>query len=129
MPEKMKKGLSKLWKQEPVTFANFVIVSLEEELINPAEKMPAKFVKKSEFLESQANKATTAKSIEIRGIEASEEATLLHLKSGDNDKAAVLNEYIKIKYKRSLDMVRNILFSTKKLLGYIVILCNLMQKL
>ena len=52
--------------------------------------MPAKFHKKLEFLEekSQANKVTTAKSIEIRGIEASEEATLLHSKSGDNDKAA-----------------------------------------
>ena len=91
--------------------------------------MPAKFGEKSQFLESQGNKATTAKSIEIRGIEASEEATLLHLKSGDNDKAAVLSEYIKIKYKRSLDMVRYILFTTKNLPGYIVILCNLMQKL
>ena len=97
MAEKMKKGLSKLWQQEPVTFANFAIVS-SEELINHVDKMPAKFAEKSQFLQSQANKA--AKSIEIRGIEASEEATLLHLKSGDNDKAAILSEYIKIKYKR-----------------------------
>ena len=93
-----------------MTFANFAIVS-SEELINLVEKMPVKFAEKSQFLESQANKA--AKSIEIRGIEASEEATLLHLKSGDNDKVAVLSEYIKIKYKRSLGMVRNILFMPK----------------
>ena len=106
MAEKMKK--------EQVTFANFAIVS-SEELINLVEKMPAKFAEKSQFLESQANKA--AKSIEIRGIEASEEATLLHLKSWEYDKAAVLSEYIKIKYKRSLDIVRNILFTTKNLLG------------
>ena len=126
MAEKMKKGLSKLWQQEPVTFTNFAIVS-SDEVISLVDKMPAKFGEKSQFLESQGNKA--AKSIEIRGIEASEEATLLHLKSGDNDKAAVLSEYIKMKYKRSLDMVRNILFTTKNLLGYIVLLCNLMQKL
>ena len=112
--EKVKKGLSKLWQQEPVTFENFAIVS-SEELIHLVDKMPAKFAEKSQFLESQANKA--AKSIEIRGIEASEEATLLHLKSGDNDKAAVLSEYIKMKYKRSLDMVRNILFTSKNLLS------------
>ena len=77
-----------------MTFANFAIVS-SEELINLVEKMPAKFAEKSQFLESQANKA--AMSIEIRGIEASEEATLLHLKSGYNDKAAVLSEYHKNK--------------------------------
>ena len=108
-----------------MTFTNFAIVS-SDELINLVDKMPAKFGEKSKFIESQGNKAV--KSIEIRGIEASEEATLLHLKSGDNDKAAVLSEYIKMKYKRSLDMVRNILFTTKKLPAY-VILCNLMQKL
>ena len=44
--EIVKKGLSKLWKQEPVTFANFATVS-SEELINLVEKMPAKFAKKS----------------------------------------------------------------------------------
>ena len=129
MAEKMKKGLSKIWKQELVTFTNFAIVSSEEELINLVENMPTKFSEKSQFLESQANKATTAKFIEIRGIEASEEATLSHLKSGDNDKAAVLSEYIKIKCNRSLDMVRNILFTTKNLLGCTVLLCNLMQEL
>ena len=64
----MMKGLSKLWKQELVTFANFAIVSSEEKLSNLVGKMPAKFAEKSEFLESQANKATTAKSIESRGI-------------------------------------------------------------
>ena len=125
MAEKMKKGLSKLLQQEPVIFTNFAIVS-SDELICLVDKMPAKFGEKSQFLESQGNKA--AKSIEIRGIEASEEATLLHLKSGDNNKAAVLSEYIKMKYKRSLDMVGNILFTTKNLPAY-VILCNLMQKL
>ena len=129
MAEKMREGLSKLWEQELVTFAKFAIVSPEEELINLVQKMPDKFAEKSQFPESQANKATTARSVEIRGIEASEEATLLHLKSGDNNKAAVLSEYIKNKNKRSLDMVRNILFTTKNLLGYIVLLCNLMQKL
>ena len=114
MAEKVKKGLSKLWQQEPVTFQNFAIVS-SEELGNLVDQMPAKFGDKSQFLELHANKA--AKSTEIRGIEASEEATLLHLKSGDNDKAAVLSKYIKMKYKRSLDMVRNILFTSKNLLG------------
>ena len=113
----MKKGLSKLWQQEPVTFQNFAIVS-SEELSNPVDQMPAKFDDKSQFLELQANKA--AKCTEIRGIEASEEATLLHLKSGDNDKAAVLSKYIKMKYKRSLDMVRNILFTSKYLLSTVM---------
>ena len=114
MAEKVKKGLSKLWQQEPVTFQNFAIVS-SEELSNLVDQMPAKFGDKSQFLELQANKA--AKSTEIRGIEASEEATLLHLKSGDKHKAAVLSKYIRMKYKRSLDMVRNILFTSKNLLG------------
>ena len=110
MAEKVKKGLSKLWQQEPVTFENFAIVS-SEELIHLVDKMPAKFGEKSQFLESQAIKA--AKSTEIRGIEASEEATLLHLKSGDNDKAAVLSEYIKMKYKRSLDGKKYFIYKQK----------------
>ena len=46
MAEKVKKGLSKLWQQEPVTFENFAIVS-SEELIHPVDKMPAKFGEKS----------------------------------------------------------------------------------
>ena len=96
MAEQVKKGLSKLWKQEPVTFSTFAIVP-SDELVNLVKKIPAKFDKKSKFLEeeSQAYKATTAKSTEIREIAASEEATLLDLKSGDYDKAAVLSEYIK----------------------------------
>ena len=53
MAEKMKKGLSKLWQQEPVTFPNFAIVS-SEELISLVDKMPAKFDKKSEFLEEES---------------------------------------------------------------------------
>ena len=64
MAEKVKKGLSKLWWQEPVTFENFAIVS-SEGLIHLVDNMPAKFAEKSQFLESQANKA--AKSTEIRG--------------------------------------------------------------
>ena len=98
-----------------MTFSNFAIVP-SQELDDVVKKMPAKFDKKSDFLEeeSQADKATkTAKSIKIRGIEAPEEVILLHLNSEDNDKAAVLSEYIKRKYNMSLDMVRNILFSTK----------------
>ena len=82
------------------------------EHINLVDKMPAKFAEKSQFLQSQENKA--AKSIEIRGIEVSEEVTLLHLKSGDNDKAAVLSEYIKIKHKRSLDMGKIYFIYNKK---------------
>ena len=114
MAEQVKKGLGKLWKQEPVTFSNFAIVP-SDELVNLVNKIPAEVDKKSEFIEkeSQAYRATTVNSIEIRGIEASEEATLLDLKSEDNDKAAVLSEYIKTRYERSLDMVRNILFSIK----------------
>ena len=38
----MKKGLSKLWQQELVTFSNFAIVS-SQELINLVDKRPAKF--------------------------------------------------------------------------------------
>ena len=56
MAEKVKKGLSKLWQQEPVTFQNFAIVS-SEELSNLVDQMPAKFGDKSQFLELQANKA------------------------------------------------------------------------
>ena len=51
MAEKMKKGLSKLWQQELVTFTNFAIVS-SEKLISLVDKMPAKFGEKSQFLES-----------------------------------------------------------------------------
>ena len=77
MAEIVKKGLNKLWKQESVTFSNFAIVP-SQQLVNLVQKMPAKFDKKSDFLEeeSQGDKTTTAKSIEIRGIEASEEAIL-----------------------------------------------------
>ena len=46
MAEKVKKGLSKLWQQEPVTFQNFAIVS-SEELSNLVDQMPAKFGDKS----------------------------------------------------------------------------------
>ena len=96
-------------------------------------KIPAKFGKKLEFLEeeSQADKAKTAKSIEIWGIEAPEEATLLDLKSRDNDKTAVLSEYIKTRYKRVFRYGKKYFIFNKTLLnvlGYIVILCNLMQK-
>ena len=114
MAEQFKKDSSKLWKQEPVTFSYFAIEP-SIELVNLVKKIPAKFQKKSEFLveESQAYMATTVKSVEVRGIEASEETTLLDLKSGDNGKAAVLSEYIKTRYKSSLDIVRHILFLTK----------------
>ena len=108
-----------------MTFANFAIVS-SEELINLVDKMPSKFAARSQFLESQANKA--AKSIEIRGIEASEEATLLHLKSRDNDKAAVLSEYIK-KVQEVFRYGKKYFIYNKNLLAYTVLLCNLMQKL
>ena len=93
MAKIFKKGLRKLWKQEPVTFSNFATVP-SQELVNLVKKMPSKFDKKSDFLEenSQGDKATTRESTEIKGIETPEEAILLHLKSGDNDKAAVLSE-------------------------------------
>ena len=66
------KGLSKLWKQEPVTFLNFAIVP-SQELVNFVEKTPAKFDKKSNFLEEESQATKTAKSIEIRRMETFEE--------------------------------------------------------
>ena len=51
-----------------MTVSNFAIVP-SDELVNLVKRMPANFDKKSEFLEeeSEAYKAATAKSIEIRG--------------------------------------------------------------
>ena len=104
MSEQIKKGLKKIWNTEPVTFPGFSYVK-QVEVEKLLEKMPARYDKKPEYMLVEPLTTVSKKNHVIKDREKSENASLLCLNSGDNDKAECLATYIEDHHKRSIDWV------------------------
>ena len=102
MSEQIKKGLKKIWSAEPVTFPGFSH-GKQVEVEKLLEQMPSRFDKKPEYMMMEP--LSTKKSYGIKDREKSENANLLYLNSGDNDKAECLATYVEDHHKRSIDWV------------------------
>ena len=85
-----------------MTFPGFSYVK-QVEVEKLLEKMPSRFDKKPEYM--MVGPLSTKKSYAIKAREKSENANLLCLNSGDNDKAECLATYVEDHHKRSIDWV------------------------
>ena len=114
MASLVKDGLEKLWKESPFIFDNFKYVPQEK-----VDSLIQKFLKNfaemtwdtdDEHEEDPPEQFSGKKSPAARGIDANDWCEVLHLRSGDNDRATYIYNTVNNKFNTiSLGWVKNII--------------------
>ena len=123
MASLVKDGLEKLWKESPLKFDNFKYVP-QDKVDSLIQKFPKNFAEKTwdtddEQDEDPPEQFSGKKSPAAKGIDPNDWCQVLHLKSGDNDRANHIYNTVNTKFNRTITWV------SKKYHNPMYILCNI----
>ena len=106
MASLVKHELEKLWKESPLIFDDFKYVP-QEKVDSLIQKFPKNFPEKTwdtddEQEEDPPEEFSGKKSPAARGIDTNDWCEVLHLRSGDNDRATYIYNTINKKFNRTI---------------------------